>query len=97
MTAAEAILAALLADTTDWWAGELQTVTGYDVSEYRDLADRISRPDYTLQVADRSLLFGAAMALIYCDPPYLDARNTKALFGEIWVKHVEEFIKLMDT
>ena len=97
MTTAEAILADLLADETDWWAGELQTVTGYFVSEYRDLADRMERPDYELQVADRRLLYGAAMGLIYCDPPVLEARNTKAPFGESWVKHVEEFIKLMDT
>ena len=91
MRTAEAILSDLLADKSDWWAGELQTVTGYYIAEYQDLAGRISDPHYQLNASDRRLLHGASMGLTYCDPPNLEAREVKALFGRDWAQKVDEF------
>ena len=85
----------LLADESDWWAGELQTVTGFYVAEYRDLASRIYEPGYRLTSIDRRLLYGAAMALVYCDPPYLEANATRSMFGEDWETRIDEFMTVM--
>lgn len=96
MTTAEAILTDLLADKSEWWAGELQTVTGYYFAEYQDLAERIQAPGYSITKEDRKLLFGAGMGLIYSDPPALPAKRMKSMFGEDWITYVEEFMQVMD-
>ena len=95
MTIADAILHDLLADESKWWAGELQTVTGFYVAEYRDLAKRMNEADYRLTQTDRGLLYGAAMALVYSDPPYLEAKKTRSMFGDDWEKRIDEFMILM--
>ncbi|MEP0390872.1 MAG: hypothetical protein ABJ205_06470 [Erythrobacter sp.] len=95
MTTVEAILFDLLADKSEWWAGELQTVTGFYIAEYEGLSSRISDPHYQLNASDRMLLHGASTGLIYSDPPYLEAREVKSLFGEDWIQKVDEFGQLM--
>ena len=95
MSTAKAILADVLADESDWWAAEFETVSGYELAEIRELSERLSQSNYQINGPDRGLLYAAALGLIYCDPPLLEALETKALFGDKWNHRVEEFMRMM--
>ncbi|MEE4539432.1 MAG: hypothetical protein V2J51_13195 [Erythrobacter sp.] len=93
MTTAEAILTDLLADESDWWAGEIQTVTGFSKAEFEDLFSRLSKQGFVLCYKDRLMLHQAANNLL--GYPDVSTAAVEALLGMEWQDSLEDFMKVM--
>ncbi|WP_298465840.1 hypothetical protein [uncultured Erythrobacter sp.] len=93
MTTAEAILTDLLADGSDWWAGELQTVTGFYRAEFEELFSRATEEGFVPRSKDKQMLHQAANTLLGHPDPSTSAIEKHV--GPDWEGLLEDFMCLM--
>jgi hypothetical protein len=88
-----AIVRDLLSDETEWWDGELETITGFERANYLTLLSRLAAPEMRVSPSDKLMLHQAANNLLAY--PGISTRHVSGYLGPSWQAQVREFMALM--
>jgi len=89
--AAKALVAGIIATWVDDWPDELETITGYTVQDYQELARRLENGIAQLTPLDRHMLRNAAAQ--FSGYPGISTRHCELSLGGNWREIVRTFLE----